>query len=260
MKKIFTLFLMAVFAFSTSAQKVSTHEQNHNEFVQHVYDSVVLLYGQDESGGMKMRCTATAYEQLADKSGYRFATASHCVSGKTEKEQKAQKYFVTTDEAGAKTFLSAVLIEAGDKTVGDDFAIFETKTTLQFTVTPLGDSDKLALGDRVINIASPFGLGKQYFEGYMSNLKLDRPPLDAGSVQWSDVMLVEIGSAGGSSGSAIVSENQHAIVGFLVGGTNSTIGAIIIPVSRFKAFEVAVKAGKYHKTKKSDEEAGKTDE
>jgi hypothetical protein len=73
-------------------------------------------------------------------------------------------------------------------------------------------------------------------------------------------MLVEIGSAGGSSGSAIVSENQHAIVGFLVGGTNSTIGAIIIPVSRFKTFEAAVKAGKYHKTKKSDEEAGKTDE
>jgi hypothetical protein len=243
---------MAVFAFATPAQKVLSHK----EFVQHVYDSVVLLYGQDESGGMRMHCTATAYEQLADKSGYRFATASHCVSGKTEKEQKAQKYFVTTDDAGAKTFIPAVLIEAGDKIVGDDFAIFEIKTALSFTTTPLGDSNKLSLGNRVINVASPFGLGKQYFEGYVSNLKLDRPPLDAGIVRWSDVMLVEIGSAGGSSGSAIISEDQHAIVGFLVGGTNTTIGAIIIPVSRFKTFEASVKAGTYHKTKKSEENAG----
>jgi hypothetical protein len=69
-------------------------------------------------------------------------------------------------------------------------------------------------------------------------------------------MLVEIGAAGGSSGSAIVSEDQHAIVGFLVGTTNTTIGAVCIPVSKFKTFEAAVKAGKYHKSKKSDENAG----
>jgi hypothetical protein len=252
MKILTVLFLaLTLFASATHAQTPTAHKQ----FVQQVYNSVALLYGQDESGGMKMRCTTTAYEQLADKSGYRFVTASHCVSGKTDKEQKAQKYYVTTDETDAKVFLSATLIEAGDKTVGDDFAIFEVKTAIVFSVTPVGDESSLILGDRVIDVASPLGLGKQYFEGYISSLKLDRPPLDAGEVQWSNVMLVEIGAAGGSSGSAIVSEDQHAIVGFLVGKTDTTIGAICIPVSKFKAFDAAVKAGKYHKSKKSDENA-----
>jgi hypothetical protein len=249
MRKISAALALVLFlAVSCFAQKVPTRR----EFVQKVYDSVVLLYGQDESGGMKMRCTATAYEELADKSGYRFVSAAHCVSGKTDKEQKAQKYYITTDDAGEKTFLNATLIEAGDKSVGDDFSIFEVKTTKSFTVTPVGASASLNLGDRVISVASPFGLGKQYFEGYISNVHLDRPPVDAGEVQWTDVMLVVIGSAGGSSGSAIVSEDQHAIVGFLVGGTSSTIGAIVVPVDKFKKFEAAVKAGTYKKTKASD--------
>ena len=244
---------MLALSFSVHAQ--APKAETHKQFVQHVYDSVALLYSQDGSGGMAMHCTATAYEQLADLSGYRFVTASHCVSGRSDKEQKAQKYYVTTDESDAKTFLQAVLIEAGDKTVGDDFAIFEVKTKVMFAVTPLGDNNKLSLGDRVINVASPYGLGKQYFEGYISDLKVDRPPMDAGEVQWTDVMLVEIGSAPGSSGSSIISEDQKAIVGFLVGGTQSTIGAIVVPVNKFKVFEAAVKAGTYHKTKKSDENA-----
>ena len=254
-KLIFVILLSLVLSFSTLAQKTSV-AQAHKEFVQEVYNSVVLLYGQDESGGMKMTCTATAYEQLVDKSGYRFVSAAHCVSGKTDKEQKAQKYYITTDNAGEKVFLGAVLIEAGDKSIGDDFSIFEVKTTRVFSTIPLGNSESLTVGDKIINVASPYGLGKQYFEGYISNIKLDRPPLDAGQVHWTDVMLIEVGSAGGSSGSAIISEDQRAIVGFLVGGTQSTIGAICIPVNRFKDFEKAVKAGTYKKSKASDDLAG----
>jgi|SRR5208337_2231751 len=248
-KVLAVLTLLAMSLTSTFAQKAPTHP----EFVQKVYDSVVLLYGQDEEGGMVMRCTATAFEKVPG--GYRFASAAHCVEGKTDKEQKAGKYYVTTDSAGDKVFLNAVLIEAGDKSIGDDFSVFEVKTDKTFAVVPMGTSATLGVGDRIINVASPFGLGKQYFEGYVSAVKLDRPPLDAGGVEWSDVMLVEVGSAGGSSGSAIVSEDQHAIIGFLVGGTQSTIGAICVPADRFNAFYKAVKAGTYKKTKKSDEEA-----
>lgn len=254
--KIFSMLALALlFAASSFAQKAPTHKQ----FVQSIYDSVVLLYGQDESGGMHMRCTATAFEQLADKSGYRFVSAAHCVSGKTDKEQKAQKYYVTADSVGEKLFLNASLIEAGDKSVGDDFSVFEVKTTKSFIVTPVGTSSSLAIGDKVINVASPYGLGKQYFEGYVSNVHLDRPPLDAGEVQWTDVMLVEVGSAGGSSGSAIISEDQHAIVGFLVGGTSSTIGAIVVPVDKFNSFYSQVKAGTYKKAKVSDSLAGRSE-
>ena len=81
--------------------------QTHQQFVQVVDNSVVLLYSQTESGSMEMRCTATAYKKIVD--GYRFVSASHCVSGETDAEQKAQKYYITADALGEKTFLSAIL-------------------------------------------------------------------------------------------------------------------------------------------------------
>src|SRR5208337_1734397 len=245
-----TLILSAFLSLTTLAQT------NHKDFVQHVYDSVAALYIQTESGGMDMKCTATAYEKLADSSGYRFVSASHCVEGKTDKEQKAQKYYITLDESGEKTFYRAILIETGDKTIGDDFSIFEVKATKVFAISPLGNSSIVKVGDKVINISSPLGLGKQYFEGYVSNLHLDRPPLNAGEVKWTDVMLIEIGGGPGSSGSAIISEEQHAIVGFVVGTTGANVGLVILPADKFIAFEKAVKAGTYRKSKKSDENLG----
>jgi S1-C subfamily serine protease len=208
-----------------------------------VYKAVTLLYSQDESGGMHMHCTATAYKKT-DK-GYRFVTASHCVPGETEEEQKDIKYFITADAEGEKTYIKASLVAASDKTSGEDFAIFQVDTQAVFSVIPLGDNTKLHLGSPVIDVAGPLGLGKQFFQGYVSNLKLDRPKLDAGEIQWKDVMLVMIGSGPGSSGSSIVSEDQKAIVGFLVGGFYANIGAICVPVEDFKTFETKVDAGTY---------------
>lgn len=215
-----------------------------------VYNSVALLYRQDESGGMHMTCTATAYRKT-DK-GYRFVSASHCVEGDTEREEKDIKFYIANDAAGAKNFIPAKLIEAGDRKVGDDFSIFEVETSDIFQVTPLGDNSTIKMGSEVIDVAAPLGLGKQFFQGYVTEPLVDRPPLDADSVQWSSIMLVMIGSGPGSSGSAIVSVDQRAIVGFLVGGFNANIGAIVVPVSKFKAFETAVDAGKYKKTSLKD--------
>lgn len=208
-----------------------------------VYKAVTLLYSQDEAGGMHMHCTATAYKKT--EKGYRFVTASHCVPGDSPEEQKDTKYFITSDAEGEKTYIKAELVAASDKTSGEDFAIFQVDTKTVFSVIPLGDNSKEILGARVIDIAGPLGLGKQYFEGYISNLKLDRPKLDAGEVQWKDVMLVVIASGPGSSGSSIVAVDQKAIVGFLVGGFGANIGAIVVPVNDFKAFEAKVDAGTY---------------
>jgi S1-C subfamily serine protease len=134
---------------------------------------------------------------------------------------------------------------------GDDFSIFEVTTTETFDVIPLG-TDVTVIGTTVLNVASPLGLGKQYFEGYVSATRIDRPALDAGEVKWSNVLLVQIGSGPGSSGSAIVAEDQKAIVGFLVGGFRANIGAICVPVSQFKAFEAKVDAGSYKRKPRFD--------
>lgn len=215
----------------------------HAQLVQHLDNAVTLLFSQDEAGGMHMHCTATAYRKIPK--GYRFVSASHCVNGDSDDEQSETHFFVSPDANGkSKVFIPAKLIKAGDRQAGDDFSIFEVETQEVFDVIPLGN-DVTVAGTAVIDIASPLGLGKQYFSGYVSAPKLDRPALDAGEVKWSNVMLVEIGSGPGSSGSAIVAEDQQAIVGFLVGGFNANIGAICVPVSQFKAFEAKVDGGSY---------------
>jgi hypothetical protein len=216
-----------------------------------VNDSVGLLYTQDVEGGMHFTCTATAYKQI--DGGYRFVSASHCVEGEANDEQQQIKFFITADKSTEKKFIAANLVLAGNKTDGDDFSIFEVKTTDKFEVTPLGDETKLQPGDRVIDISSPLGLGKQYFEGYVSAPKLDRPAIDAGDTKWNNAMLVEIGGGPGSSGSAIVSTDQAAIVGFLVGSfSDGEVGFICVPVSKFKTFEAKVDAKTYKKKEKKN--------
>lgn len=215
---------------------------------QRVYSAVTLLYSQDENGGMRMHCTATSYKKTADV--YRFVTASHCVPGATDEEQADTHFFVTSDaNEKAKNFIPAKLVKAGDKEAGDDFAIFEVTTVEKFEVIPLGDSTKLQAGAAVIDVASPLGLGKQFFTGYISAPKLDRPALDAGEVKWKNVMLIQIGGGPGSSGSTIVSVDQKAIVAFFVGVFGADIGKICVPVSAFQAFEAKVDAGTYKKRK-----------
>lgn len=238
MKKFLLAAVLALSTLCVGQEAVS------KDLSKDVYKAVTLLYTQDESGEMHMNCTATAYKKT--EKGYRFVTASHCVPGDSPEEQQDTKYFVTSDAEGEKTYIKAALIAASDKTSGEDFAIFEVDTKANFDVIPLGDNTKLHLGSPVIDVAGPLGLGKQFFQGYVSNLKLDRPKLDAGEIQWKDVMLVMIGGGPGSSGSSIVSEEQKAIVAFLVGSFNGgNIGVICVPVEDFKKFEAKVDAGTY---------------
>ena len=160
------------------------------------------------------------------------------------------------DRVPALIAVRLVLVLHDDKAVGDDFSLFEVTTAEHFEITPLGDSDKLVYGDTVIDVSGALGMGKQFFEGYVSETHLDRPPLNAGTVQWTDIMLIQIGGGPGSSGSAIVSVPQNAIVGFLVGSDGEgDIGKICVPVAKFAAFVKAVDAGTYKKTKKSDDNA-----
>lgn len=246
MKRFFLALLFLALANFTGTAQIA-----NQKLIQHVDKSVTLLFSQNDDGGMRMRCTATAYRKT-DK-GYRFVSAAHCVDGKTESEQADVHYFVSADDAGNKTYIPAKLLAAGDKMIGDDFSIFVVESTDVFEIVSLGDNTTLALGAPVVNIASPLGLGKQLFTGYVSSTHVDRPSFDAGDVKWRDVMLVVGGGGPGSSGSSIVSVEQEAIVGFLVGEfTEGQLGMIVVPVSKFKTFEGKVDDGSYKKEHRFD--------
>ena len=212
--------------------------------VKNTYKSVALLYAQTEDGGQRMHCTATAFEKVAD--GYLFATASHCVANDDTQHERVNvdkaPLYITFDEQGEKKFKRATLLAAGYQHRGDDFAILHVKTDEVWAITPLGDEAKEEAGAEIINIASPQGLGRQVFHGWITMLKIDRP-IRQSDINWTNAMLLQVESGPGSSGSAIVSVNQGAIIGFLVGHYEQNIFAV--PVSQFKAFRTAVAAGTY---------------
>ena len=216
-------------------------------FVTRLKASVAILYSQDETGSMKMRCTATAFKKTSKS--YLFVSAAHCLGNDDSQHETSApvadlSLYVTFDEVrGAKTFYPAEVVMVGYQHRGDDFCILEVQTREKWSVIPLGDEKEEQDGATIVNVASPSGLGLQVLWGTISSLYVDRP-LVQDEINWKGAMLLQISAGPGSSGSAIVSERQQAIVGFLVGvvGGHSVVA---IPVSRFKAVRQVFEDGQY---------------
>ena len=252
MRPIAILLLLAAASFAQQKAReldlVPRAQQPTDEqfIAQTLYPATALLYSQDESGSMKMTCTATAIEKTPK--GYVFVTASHCACKDLEDKEYAKPekafFYITPDEPGEKQFLKASLVACGYQHKGDDFALFDVNTEKAFPVVAIGDDVTDHAGQPVVNIASPGGLGRQTFRGAVSAPKLDRS-VESGDISWTGAMLLQLpGTNGGSSGSAIVCVNQRAICGFLVGVINET-SIVAIPVSKYKAFRKAVDAKTY---------------
>lgn len=211
--------------------------------------AVGILYSQQEDGGMRMHCTTTAFEKTA--TGYLFVTAAHCIGNDDRgKERTANPYnhtfFISFDETGthAKQFWPASPVFVGYQSRGEDFAVFHVVSNDVWPTIPLGDETSLTEGAQYWNVASPLGLGRQIQEGLISSMSLDRPVTE-GDINWKGTLVLQqAGVNGGSSGSPLVSKDQHKIIGFLVG----TIGGsttVAIPVSRFIAVRAAVAKDAY---------------
>lgn len=219
--------------------------QSDVDFVKNtLYKATVLLYAQDESGTMKMRCTATAIEKTDE--GYVFATAAHCgcVDDTDSRTVSADKafFFITPDAVGEKVFLEAKPLACGYRHAGDDVFLLSVKTATQFATVDLGEDPKLM--DAVVNVASPLGIGKQVFLGTVSAASLDRPVIDD-DINWTGASLLQLfGTDGGSSGSAVVCLDQQKICAFVVGSIDKT-SIIAMPVSRLINLRRRVADGTY---------------
>lgn len=227
------------------AEPLSHVAQSDVQFVKDtLYKATVLLYGQDESGTMKMRCTATAIDKT-DK-GYVFATAAHCGCADDEDNRTVSPekvfFFITPDAVGEKVFLEAKPLVCGYRHAGDDVFLLTVDTKLPFVTIDLGEDPKLM--DSVVNVASPLGIGKQVFLGTVSAADLDRPVID-GDINWTHASLLQLfGTDGGSSGSAVVCLDQQKICGFVVGSIDKT-SIIAMPVSRLIKLREQFAAGTY---------------
>jgi S1-C subfamily serine protease len=208
------------------------------------YPATTLLYSQDSEGGMKMKCTATAIDKTKDSTI--FVTAAHCgaVDDTITKTVSPEKtfFFITSDQVGDKTFLKAEPIGAGYRHRGDDFMLFEVKTTHEFPIIALG-RDPVVM-ESIVNIASPLGLGKQVFLGIVSSATLDRPIIEE-DINWTNAVTLQLfGTDGGSSGSAVVCLDQKAVCAFVVGSIDKTT-MIAMPVSRLIELRKGLADGTY---------------
>ena len=244
---ICVISLIGALLVSSVASSQSAISTTETAFLHKIQNAVALLYSQEENGNMRMRCTATIYERTPK--GYRFVSASHCIGpDRRDKEWSADAdevpFFITFDESTTKRFWPAEAVFVGYQSRGEDFAVFEVVTTETWPIIPLGDEQKEVVPAPYWNVASPLGLGKQVFSGSITSLDLDRP-VKQNDINWQhSLVLQQAGVNGGSSGSALISRSQQAIIGFLVGSIGeSTI--VAIPVSRFSLALKAWKENKY---------------
>lgn len=209
-----------------------------------LWPATALLYAQNAQGSMDMRCTATSIAE--DATTYTFVTAAHCgcMDDPERKTVMAEKtfFFISPDVPGDKIYLRATPKACGYRTKGDDFFLLTVGKSFKFPIVPLGKDP--ALLDDIINVAAPLGIGKEAFLGSVSSPSLDRPVVND-DIQWTGaVLLQEFGVNGGSSGSAVICVNQHAICAFVVGSIAQT-SMIAMPVSRLLKFQAELAAGNY---------------
>lgn len=236
MKRLIVLSLFVVFCrLPIYGQTVETE----GELISRLHAATALLYAQDAEGSLNMLCTATVFGISPGK--YRLVTAAHCIAeDDTVHERvkvKPHGFFLTFDESEKKEFIKSKVVIVGYQHRGDDFAVLEIESSRSLPAIPLGDERLEAAGDPVLNIASPLGLGRQVFKGYTSLPRLDRPLIED-EINWRNAMLVQLNVGGGSSGSAIISLKQRAIIAFLVGAISEgdSPNVVAVPVSKFKDF------------------------
>lgn len=239
------LFLsLAVLWLSKSAHAQSSQVSDVDYVNETFYPATAILYSQDSQGGMSMRCTATAIEKDGD--AYTFVTAAHCgaLDNTEAKSVSPEKtfFYITPDQKDDKTFFKADPVGAGYRHRGDDFMLFRVKTEHVFPVVKLGHDPKAL--ESIVNIASPLGLGKQVFNGIVSNPSFDRPIVQE-DINWTNAVGLQLfGTDGGSSGSAVVCLDQKAICAFVVGSISGTT-IIAMPVSRLESVISGLKDGSY---------------
>ncbi|PIT88078.1 MAG: hypothetical protein COU29_03630 [Candidatus Magasanikbacteria bacterium CG10_big_fil_rev_8_21_14_0_10_36_32] len=222
-----------------------------------------VVYGFSKDGEHKnIQCSATVFEKEGNI--YRLITSAHCL---VEDEQydgivRVLPYniFIAHNSLDSLIF-SARLVAIGFQGRYDDFAVLQAEIVDDtIPAIPLAKSDPV-IGEEVVNVSFPSLVGRQLVRGITM---IEQVEISSGEMKGDKVTVFDLTSGSGSSGSAIVSREQKAIVGVLTGGysqegqllNETTVG---LPVSKFRIFWEAVKADEYPWYQSSEESVGSGD-
>jgi len=170
------------------------------------------------TGGMNAVCSASAY-RTGDDATY-LVSAGHCFIGQ---DLKRTDFLVTQDH---RTFYPATLYRTGlkprsqdkvtssslDDYKGNDWAVVRAEVGRRPTLA-VGDARKLTIGEDLIMVGVPFGMDFLAVQGIVGSTDVS-----LSQYVWNHYYGANIFSAGGNSGSGVVSVKQGAIVGVVDAG------------------------------------------
>lgn len=241
------------------------------------YNAVGTLFAKDESGSLRMVCTASVVSGVPglSRSGIRYngtllLTAAHCVSWAIQRvesdearvgnyavkklpytslaawskklfPQKKVEYRQLVDfvwTADEVQYSGVKVIAVGKEEAGYDFAVLQIRSPMGTRISP--GNWNVSPGDVVAAVSNPGGYGKQLFSGYITMLSLNRPIVDISqSINWRGNFVLSVPSAPGSSGSLILRDGKY--IGVLIGVIQERFGVpftVAVPIWKIqKALE-----------------------
>jgi hypothetical protein len=222
--KVAALLLAFLAAFSVSARPKDI--QPPKGFARTLYNATFALYTTDGMGDDTFACTATIFQKTADN-GYNLLSAGHCVG-----DVPANVGFAVSEKIGGPR--TPVTIVRARRTDDLDFAIFHLQTKKIYPVISLGSENDSRIGDKTLNVNFTFGMGKQYAPGIVASQTM-------GVTQRCSLFCVgrfmdHMYGSSGASGSAVVSERTHEIIGIVVSSYGDTVGLGIEDISLYAKF------------------------
>ncbi|MBL8642293.1 MAG: DegQ family serine endoprotease [Rhodospirillaceae bacterium] len=148
--------------------------------------------GDDQAKPRKRKQTSLGSGFIIDKAGF-IVTNNHVV-------ENADKISVTLHD---DTVLDAKLVGRDEKT---DIALLKITTTRELTPVPWGNSDKVRVGDWVLAIGNPFGLGGTVTSGIISARARD---ISAG--QYDDFFQTDAAINKGNSGGPLFNMDGEVV-------------------------------------------------
>jgi Trypsin-like peptidase domain len=216
------LLLLAVSP--TFAQDISAPKGFHKK----VWDATFAMYGHNSQGG-GYECTLTSFKKVTG--GYLLITAGHCTPANKEVPQDAE--FSIADRIDGK--LQPIQMIHGVLNVPLDYAVFFWKTGRRVPVISFGDERKERVGNKTVNMNFSLGVTKQMSGGVIQSQMITIDTFQLGplnSMKVGGLFLDSEFATHGASGSAVVSEKTHKIIGLLVSGMDGmTMPPFIEPIT-----------------------------
>jgi len=201
-------------------------------FHRKIYDATFALYAHNSEGG-GYECTLTAWKKVSN--GYLLITAGHCTTANPQIPKDAE-FFIAEEIDGKEEPLKLVHAVLN---VPLDYGIFFWKTTRRIKVVPFGDERKERIGNQTVNVNFSLGITKEVSMGVIQSQLITTNEVSIGplhSMKVGGMFLDSEFASHGASGSAVVSQKTHKIIGLLVSGMDGlTMPPFIEPITLIEA-------------------------